>query len=113
MAFQVSRLRAALESGSGDGPGPARGRGLITTEAGGYSLRIEPDAIDATRFERLASEGHEHLADEPAIAAAGLHGALALWRGDPFADLADFAFLPRARIGAADDGVAATRRART
>ena len=93
VAFHVSRLRAALEPVSGDEPGPASGRGLIRTEAGGYSLRIEPDAIDATRFERLASEGHEHLADEPAVAAARLRDALALWRGDPFADLADLAFL--------------------
>ena len=93
VAFHVSRLRAALEPGRGAGTGTANGRGPITTEAGGYSLRIEPDAIDAARFERLASEGHERVADDPAVAAARLREALALWRGEPFADLADLAFL--------------------
>ena len=93
VAFHVSRLRAALEPGPRDEPGTANGRGPITTEAGGYALRIEPDAIDAVRFERLAREGHELLADEPAVAASRLRDALALWRGEPFEGLTDEAFL--------------------
>ncbi len=92
VAFHVSRLRAALETGNRDNH-DGNARGLIATEAGGYSLRIEPDAIDAARFERLAREGHEHLACEPAVAAGQLRDALALWRGEAFADLADLAFL--------------------
>ena len=93
VAFHVSRLRAALERGPRDEPVAANGRGPITTEAGGYALRMEPDAIDAARFERLAREGHEWLVGEPAEAAARLRDALALWRGEPFEDLADEAFL--------------------
>ncbi len=93
VAFHVSRLRAAMERGPGDAPGAGNGRGPITTEAGGYALRIELDAIDATRFERLAREGRELLADEPAKAAAQLREALSLWRGEPFENLADDAFL--------------------
>jgi DNA-binding SARP family transcriptional activator len=93
VAFHVSRLRAALGPGPGDDPGAANGRGQIATEAGGYALRIEPDAIDAARFERLAREGHQRLVDEPAEAAAELREALSLWRGEPFEDLSDLSFL--------------------
>jgi DNA-binding SARP family transcriptional activator len=93
VAFHVSRLRAALEPGQAVGSGGANGRGPIATEAGGYSLRIEPDALDAARFERLASEGHERIASEPAMAAERLRDALALWRGEPLAGLGDLAFL--------------------
>ncbi len=92
VAFHVSRLRTALESGTRDNH-DGNARGLIATEAGGYSLRIEPDAIDAAHFERLAREGHEHLAGEPAVAAGQIRDALALWHGEAFADLADLAFL--------------------
>jgi len=51
------------------------GADAVTTETAGYTLRIEPDAVDAVRFERL-------IADP-----ARLDEALALWRGTPFAGL--------------------------
>ncbi len=45
----VSRLRDVLEPGRAK---RAPGR-LIVTEPSGYSLRIDPEEIDAGRFERL------------------------------------------------------------
>ena len=88
VAFHVSRLRDALE------PGRPRGKpnGILATEPAGYVMRVEPDGVDADRFERLTSEGRALLADDPETARARLGEALALWRGEPYADLADEVF---------------------
>ena len=49
---------------------------------------MEPDAVDAHRFERLAAAGTAALrAGDPERAAATLRDALALWRGPALADL--------------------------
>ena len=77
LAFHVSRLRDALAPGRQPGE-PAGG---LETVAGGYVLRVDPDAIDAVRFERLVREGHARLADEPAAARDLLLDALGMWRG--------------------------------
>ena len=61
VAFHVSRLRDALEPGRPTGLAE-RGRG---DRAGGYVLRVEPDRIDAVRFERLASQGRAVLSERP------------------------------------------------
>ncbi len=74
---------------------------LIATRGPGYVLEVDPGAIDAVRFERLAREGRE-------LVAAGRHDdalevlgqALALWRGPALVDVADepFARAPAARL---------------
>ena len=66
----------------------AIGRNAIETSPGAYTLRIDPDTVDAERFERLAASARLHLADDPARAADAADRALALWRGIPYADLA-------------------------
>jgi DNA-binding SARP family transcriptional activator len=74
----VSRLRKALAD-----------PGLIATTPAGYELRVDPDRVDAHRFERLLAEGRSELAaGRPREAAAVLGSALSEWRGDPLADLA-------------------------
>jgi len=86
----VAHLRAALE------PDRARresGQVLVTREPG-YLLAIEPEGIDAVRFERLAEQGRRELATAPGDAARTLRAALMLWRGDA---LADFTFEPFAQ----------------
>ena len=86
----VAHLRAALE------PGRARrevGQVLVTREPG-YLLAVEPNAIDATRFEHLAEQGRRELASSPATADSTLRAALALWRGEA---LTDFTFEPFAQ----------------
>jgi DNA-binding SARP family transcriptional activator len=60
---------------------------LLVTRAPGYFIRIEPDDVDAARFERLAAEGRRLLAADPERAAAILGEALALWRGEALADV--------------------------
>jgi predicted ATPase/DNA-binding SARP family transcriptional activator len=78
----VSKLRRAL-------PG-----GVLVTRAPGYVLDIPPESVDATRFERLVSEGRKALTDEDAATAAELlQEALLLWRGPALAEFTyeDFA----------------------
>lgn len=73
----VSRLRKALQ-GTG---APDR----VVTRSPGYVLDIEPEAVDAARFERLVDRARDH--EDPTARAAALQEALALWRGAPLADL--------------------------
>lgn len=58
---------------------------LIRTGSHGYSLEIDPDRVDATRFARLVARGRSELdRGDPARGAATLRSALALWRGRPY-----------------------------
>jgi DNA-binding SARP family transcriptional activator/class 3 adenylate cyclase len=77
----ISRLRKALaDAGAAD---------LLVTRENGYELVVEPERIDAHRFERLVAEGGSALAaGQPHAALEALEGALSLWRGAPLADLA-------------------------
>src|SRR5262249_38866617 len=76
----VSRLRKALE--------PAAGCPVVLTRPGAYLLRATGEHIDVRRFERLARDGRRALAaNAPGQAAADLREALALWRGEPLADI--------------------------
>lgn len=73
----VSRLRKGLQA--------AGAPDLVVTQSPGYVLDIEPEAVDAARFERLVDRARDH--EDPAARAAALREALALWRGAPLADL--------------------------
>jgi DNA-binding SARP family transcriptional activator len=64
----VSRLRKALPDGGG----------LVEGHTDGYRLKLEPDAVDAVRFERLLAQARN---DEESRRARRLREALALWRG--------------------------------
>jgi DNA-binding SARP family transcriptional activator/DNA-binding beta-propeller fold protein YncE len=74
----VSRLRRTLEGTT------AR----IQTTPAGYLLTADAQDVDVLRFEALAAEGRAALGREPAAASALFGEALALWRGEPLADLA-------------------------
>ena len=77
LRVRVSQLRSAL------------GADLIATSAAGYALEIDPERIDARRFERLLESGRRLRADGAAAeAAAALREALALWRGPALVDCA-------------------------
>jgi DNA-binding SARP family transcriptional activator len=63
------------------------GEDLLVTEDDGYRLLVGPDAVDTVRFERLLDEAR---ARTDARAALDLvDEALALWRGEPVAELGD------------------------
>ncbi len=55
---------------------------LLLTYSGGYILRVEPEQLDITEFERLVDEGTAALRDgRPELAAECLRRGLARWRG--------------------------------
>jgi DNA-binding SARP family transcriptional activator/pimeloyl-ACP methyl ester carboxylesterase len=70
----VSRLRSRF------------GGDLIETQASGYRLGVPPDEVDALRFEALLNRADEALAS---VALRLVDEALALWRGQAFAEHAD------------------------
>lgn len=76
----MSRLRRSLPPGA------------IESHPGGYRLAVDPDAVDALRFEQLASSGRSLLTGDPGRSAVLLDEALALWRGTALADLPDAEF---------------------
>ena len=66
------------------------------TREHGYELRLDPESLDAYRFERLLAEGRGQLeAGHPEHAASTLEEALSLWRGRPLDGLAFEAFAQR------------------
>ena len=74
---QVSELRRVL------------GQDAIETRPPGYRLPVAPGQLDLERFERLTGEAAADLArGDAARSGAGFREALALWRGEPLADLA-------------------------
>lgn len=70
----VSRLRKALPDG------------VIEGQTDGYRLALEPDAVDAVRFERLVSAGRT-LAENSPRRVQLLAAALGLWRGAAMQDI--------------------------
>ena len=81
----VSRLRALLDPDA-----------TLAARGGGYVLGLEPDLVDAVRFEQLASSGQAMLsAGEAATAAGRFRQALGLWRGRALADVCEVEPLAR------------------
>jgi DNA-binding SARP family transcriptional activator len=73
----ISRLRRLLS-----------GYTVITSTHNGYVLRGDPAELDLVVFERrIATARQRHRHGDPSAAAAELDGALAMWRGEPFAGL--------------------------
>src|SRR4051812_3094019 len=85
---QISYLRKALT--------PVGAPPLIVTEPGGYALVVDPEQIDARRFEALVhSAEHAVAASDGADlngALVSLEDALRLWRGEPLSDAGDVPF---------------------
>lgn len=76
----IYQLRSLL----GHGPN----RSVLESQPGGYRLVLDPEALDVTRFLRLAEEGRRaHRLGQHATASALLGDALALWRGAPLSGL--------------------------
>ncbi|SCF22073.1 BTAD domain-containing putative transcriptional regulator [Micromonospora saelicesensis] len=102
---QVSRLRQALPTEYDP----------VEFHPAGYRLAVDPDDVDAYRFERLAEAGRRALADgDWHRAATVLREALELWRGPALADAigaagapAQAARLDELRLAALEDRVEA------
>ena len=78
----VSHLRKRMEPDRG----PRDRQSVLARQGPGYALRVDPDAVDAWRFERLMRQAGQLLDDEPAAAQRLLDEALGLWRGPAYAD---------------------------
>ncbi|TGB00101.1 helix-turn-helix domain-containing protein [Streptomyces sp. MZ04] len=62
--------------------------GVIRTCAGGYLIDVPDEALDLHRFDALVARARAAAAAQAAERASALLGeALALWRGEPFADV--------------------------
>ncbi|MFG2533237.1 BTAD domain-containing putative transcriptional regulator [Streptomyces sp. NPDC048516] len=70
----ISRLRKALP------------HGVIESQTGGYRLTVEPDAVDAVRFERLVTAG-QACTEDSSRRVRLLREALELWRGAALQDV--------------------------
>jgi DNA-binding SARP family transcriptional activator/ABC-type glycerol-3-phosphate transport system substrate-binding protein/tRNA A-37 threonylcarbamoyl transferase component Bud32 len=84
----ISAVRKLLE--------PARekrsGGTILLTRAPGYLLQLDPQDVDALRFEEMAAEGRALADTDPAAASLVLGEALALWRGHAYEDFMYEAF---------------------
>ncbi|MBN1527840.1 MAG: AAA family ATPase [Thermoleophilaceae bacterium] len=77
----VSRLRTAIDP-------TRRGEEILVTRTPGYVLRLEPGQLDLDEFDALVAKGRDLIASgTPSEASRTLAEALALWRGEPLADL--------------------------
>ena len=93
----------------------AAGTGIVEHRAGGYRLAVDPDDVNAARFERLVAQGRTALAaGDPCAGAALLREALSLWRGPALVDVEDAAFaagpvarLEELRLAATEDRIEA------
>jgi WD40 repeat protein/DNA-binding SARP family transcriptional activator len=101
----VSRLRRTL---------PRDGSSLVCTRSPGYLAAVDATQVDAERFRALAAAGRRDLsAGRAATAAAELRDALAMWRGEAYAEFdAPFAIAERTaleelRLAAVEDRIAA------
>ncbi len=87
--------------------------GALVTRLPGYALEVDPDALDASRFEQLAQGGRDALArGDSAEASTALSRALSLWRGPVLAGVAfegaaagEAARLEELRVSAAEDRI--------
>jgi predicted ATPase/DNA-binding SARP family transcriptional activator len=75
----VSRLRVLLGGG-------VDARRLVRSGAG-YALRVDPEELDAGRFEVAVAEARALADRDPEAAERTLARAMRLWRGAPFSDL--------------------------
>jgi DNA-binding SARP family transcriptional activator len=77
LQMHVLRLRRAFDAAE---PGSSR---VLASGPAGYRLEVDPEQVDSARFERMAQATGD-TARERDLLAAGL----ALWRGEPLAELA-------------------------
>lgn len=84
----ISRLRRSVAAAGLDASA------LLITQPPGYRLTTDRGDVDAVRFERLVLQARSHLDGGDAVAAlVGLDGALGLWRGPPYQEFADRAWI--------------------
>ena len=80
----VSRLRSLLDPDRS----AAGGAGLLAAAGTGYRLQVTGEELDVIAFEQLCARGGAAArAGEPDVACSFYEQALALWQGEPLADI--------------------------
>jgi class 3 adenylate cyclase/DNA-binding winged helix-turn-helix (wHTH) protein len=74
----VSGIRKLLRAGGGEV--------AVHTSPSGYAIDVDPERIDARRFEQLLDQAQHALADDPPEARNLFERALGLWRGPPLGE---------------------------
>ncbi|UXY25274.1 BTAD domain-containing putative transcriptional regulator [Streptomyces sp. HUAS TT20] len=78
----VSHLRRALQTKTGTGQ-----LSVLRHRTPGYVLDLDPEQVDACRFEHLVTGGRRLLEQrDPSTAQSRLTEALGLWRGSPYTE---------------------------
>jgi class 3 adenylate cyclase/tetratricopeptide (TPR) repeat protein/DNA-binding winged helix-turn-helix (wHTH) protein len=80
----VSGIRKTLREGGGGA--------VVRSSDAGYALDVDPEQIDARRFERLEGEAQRVMGQDASRARELCEEALGLWRGPPLAEFSDFEF---------------------
>jgi len=80
----VSGIRKVLRAGGDEV--------AVRSSSAGYALDVDPELVDARRFERVVGEGQRALASDPAHAGELFEQARSLWRGPPLAEFSQFEF---------------------
>ncbi len=94
VASYVSRLRRMLGATSDDIDPTA----VVVSRPPGYVLAVAPSSVDAVVFEaRLEQARRAAAAGQPGLAADRYRQALALWRGEAYAEFTDHPFAHRQR----------------
>jgi DNA-binding SARP family transcriptional activator len=83
---RIAGLRGFLEPDRTPGHPPE----VLVRDVAGYRLAVAPEQVDACRFERLVEEA---AAADPDAALERCDRALALWRGEPYAEFAAAEFV--------------------
>lgn len=81
----MGRLRRLLEPDRSDGTDWS----VIVRDGTGYRLVLDEDALDRRRVEHLVADAAPRVRSDPGQALTLLDAALACWRGDPWAEVAD------------------------
>ena len=86
----------------------------IVREGRGYRIVLDPEFVDAHRFETLVAAARQRIVDAPASAATILREALGLWHGEPYGGVAESPLLrseiqrlTEVRMDAVEDRLAA------
>lgn len=83
----VLQLRRRLRMATGP-TAPDNAKEIITTQHGGYALRIPAESVDLHRYEQLAARGRRAFErGDDGQAATLLQGALDLWNGPALVDV--------------------------
>jgi SARP family transcriptional regulator, regulator of embCAB operon len=83
----VVKLRKKLQDALTDSAGVSA-KDILNTRRAGYLLDVEPDDVDAVRYERLSAVGRRAVNDGDHLKASEtLAEALNLWRGPALADI--------------------------